>query len=266
MGSKNWTKDEELYLEDKWGSISIPAIGKKLGRSACAVKIRANKLGLGPVLEAGEYISLNQLYRGLRGRDIQPYAISSWVEKRGLPIKTKKVERNSFRVVYLSDFWIWAEENRSFLDFSKMEPLIFGEEPPWVAQQRKQDFYHVPLQNKRPWTEYETQRLIYLVKQQKYNRMEISKELNRSDGAIARKLQDLGIKDRPLKAYNQNKWEAEEIDQVISGIVQGECYGKISEKIGKSEKAIRGKVYQMYRTENADKIRQIIKNKGESII
>ncbi|MFI3254416.1 MAG: hypothetical protein R3Y63_08805 [Eubacteriales bacterium] len=264
MASKSWTEEELLYLEDKWGTLSIPTIGKKLERTACAVKEKAYRLGLGPVLEAGEYITLNQLCRGLKGYSIHSYEITSWVKKRGLPVKKKKVDQNSFRVVYLLDFWIWAEENRSFLDFSRMEPLIFGEEPPWVAEQRKQDFHHVPQQNKKPWTEYEVQRLIYLVKQQKYSWIEISKELIRSNGAIARKLQDLGIKDRPVKSYTHNKWEPEDFEKLTSGILNGESYGKISENIGKSEKAIRGKAYQIYRTENADKIRKIIKNKGES--
>ena len=30
---KVWKKEEELYLEENWGTISIPTIAKNLGRS-----------------------------------------------------------------------------------------------------------------------------------------------------------------------------------------------------------------------------------------
>ena len=33
---KRWTPEEEDYLSDRWGTISIPAIAKHLGRSVNA--------------------------------------------------------------------------------------------------------------------------------------------------------------------------------------------------------------------------------------
>lgn len=41
--------------------MSIPAIAKRLNRSVEAVIVRKNRLGLGPVLFGGDYISMNQL-------------------------------------------------------------------------------------------------------------------------------------------------------------------------------------------------------------
>lgn len=41
---------------------------------------------------------------------------------------------NTFKIIYLDEFWKWAEKNRSFLDFSKMEPLALGKEPGWVNE------------------------------------------------------------------------------------------------------------------------------------
>ena len=130
LGKRPWTPEDENYLAEKWGYASVPAIAKKLNRTENAVVVRAQRLGLGAVLMAGGYVTLNQLLATVTGRERgNTYQRKSWVENRGLPVHRKKVNRCSFSVVYLEEFWEWAERNRSFLDFSKMEPLALGREP-----------------------------------------------------------------------------------------------------------------------------------------
>ena len=130
LGKRTWTPEDENYLAEKWGYASVPAIAKKLNRTENAVVVRAQRLGLGAVLMAGGYVTLNQLLATVTGRERgNTYQRKSWVENRGLPVHRKKVNRCSFSVVYLEEFWEWAERNRSFLDFSKMEPLALGWEP-----------------------------------------------------------------------------------------------------------------------------------------
>lgn len=51
---KTWTPEEERYLEDHWGTVSIPGIAKKLERTVSAIKVRAERLGLGGVLDSGD--------------------------------------------------------------------------------------------------------------------------------------------------------------------------------------------------------------------
>ena len=162
-----WTKAEEQFLQDQWGVMSIPSIAKRLNRSVEAVVVRKNRLGLGPVLFGGDYISMNQLVIAVCGNNAGGgYKLKSWVENRGLPIHTKRVNQNSFRVIRLNEFWKWAEQHRSFIDFSKMEPLALGEEPAWVAEQRKKDFQSFAIQRKDPWTPDEDARLKMLLQQQ----------------------------------------------------------------------------------------------------
>lgn len=164
LGSRTWKPEEEDYLMEKWGQISVPAIAKKLNRTTNAVKVRAQRLGLGAVLMAGEYVTLNQLLLAVTGGSSSyGYKMKSWVENRGLPVHTKKVDRCSFRVVYIDEFWEWAERYRSFIDFSKMEPLALGEEPEWVVEQRKKDFEAYAIQRKDPWGEDEDSRLKMLL-------------------------------------------------------------------------------------------------------
>lgn len=256
---KNWTPEEESYLQEKWGTVSIPAIAKHLGRSVNAIKVRAQRLCLGPVLMGGEYITLNQLLFAVKGTNAGGnYTMKSWVKNRGLPVHTKKVVNNSFRVVYLDEFWEWAEKNRSFIDFSKMEPLALGEEPAWVAEQRKNDFRSFAIQRKDPWTSADDSRLKMLLKQNKYGYAELSEMLHRSAGAIQRRILDLGITARPIKANphaDNAKWSDADFETLADGIRQGLSYMQIGQILGKSEKAIRGKVYFVYLTENADKVR-----------
>ncbi|MBQ2382937.1 MAG: hypothetical protein II290_02760 [Oscillospiraceae bacterium] len=261
-GYRAWTDAEEDYLQEKWGTVSVPAIARHLGRSVNAVKVRAQRLGCGPVLMGGDYITLNQLLFAVKGTNAGVnYSMKSWVQNRGLPVHTKKVIDNSFRVVYLHEFWAWAEKNRSFIDFSKMEPLALGEEPLWVADQRKKDFQAFALQRKDPWTSEEDSRLKMLLRQHKYGYKELSEMLRRSAGAIQRRINDLGLKERPVKADNHSedaKWTDSDFEILADGIRLGESYTAIGLKLDKSEKAIRGKVYFVYLTESADKVRAMM--------
>lgn len=145
-GGKPWTPEEEDLLSEKWGVISVGGIAKALNRTETAVQARARRLGLGRYLEGGEYVSLNQLLLAMGYYGGGNYTLKSWIENRGLPVHRKRRLAQSVRVVYLDEFWKWAEKNRSFIDFSKMEPLALGEEPPWVAEQRKKDFTACAIQ------------------------------------------------------------------------------------------------------------------------
>ena len=262
LGSRTWKPEEEDYLMEKWGQISVPAIAKKLNRTTNAVKVRAQRLGLGAVLMAGEYVTLNQLLLAVNGGSSSyGYKMKSWVENRGLPVHTKKVNRCSFRVVYIEEFWGWAERYRSFIDFSKMEPLALGEEPDWVAEQRKKDFEAYAIQRKDPWGEDEDSRLKMLLSKHRYSWAEISEMMHRSHGAIARRCRDLGIKDRPVSMELTGKrgtWTSEDFEILADGIRHGDSYAAIGKAVGRSEKCVRSKVYNDYLTENADKVREML--------
>ena len=259
-GGRLWTSEEEIYLMEKWGQASIPTIAKHLGRTVDAVKVRATRLNLGPVLMGGDYVTFNQLALAVTGGSkCHSYQMKSWIKNRGFPVHTKKVVENSFLVVYLDEFWAWAEQHRSFIDFSKMEPLALGAEPDWVAQQRRIDTISYANQRKDPWTQQEDQRLAYLLKQHKYTYAEVSRELRRSAGAIQRRCRDLGLKERPVRESPHNSWSDEDLQLMADMIRQGCSYTMIGDACGgRSEKAVRGVVFNRYHTENADKVRAML--------
>lgn len=256
---RNWTPEEEAYLEEKYGVVSIKHIAKTLNRSETAIVIRSQRMGLGAFLDAGDYVTWNQIQIAIGlGDSSSGYKTISWIKNRDFPIHTKRVKNNSFKVVYLEEFWIWAEKNKDFLNFSGFEPLALGMEPSWVAEKRRNDYQMRRRIKKTPWEPAEEEHLIRLVKQQKYGFMELSGMLNRTEGAIQRRLTELGIKDRPVKADNTVKWTEDEFQILGDMIAAGKRYEQMSETIGKSVKAIRGRVYMMYLTENLDKARELM--------
>ena len=82
--------------------------------------------------------------------------------------------------------------------------------------------------------------------------------LRRTNGAIQRRLCDLGVKGRPVRADNHTRWTNEDFLKLGELIKAGYGYDLIAEELRKSSKACRGRVYQMYLTENLDKVRQIM--------
>lgn len=261
--NRNWTAEEETYLAEHWGHITIAGLCKALNRSKNAILVRVHRIGLPPYYESGDYVTVNALCNVLRGTSFNTYQMKSWVRDRDFPVHNKRRGSRTARVVYLDEFWEWAEKNRSFLDFSKMEPLALGREPEWVAEQRHKDFHAHALQRKDPWSAEDDSRLRALLKLHRYGYVELSEILNRSEGAIQRRCNDLGLKERPVKADNHGeaaKWTAEMLDALADGIRHGDSYQAIGRKIGKSEKAVRGKTYQTYITENADKVRVMLGN------
>lgn len=250
---RKWTAEEDEYLEQNWGSLSMGTMARVLGRTESAIQLRAGRLELGPWLMAGDYVTLAQLAKALgRGESLTTIK-HIWIEKKGMPVHRKLVRRLRVTVVCLPEFWKWAEENRSFVDFGKMEPLALGKEPAWVAEQRKKVAvgYFLP----RKWTPYEDELLRSLLAAQKYTSQEMSVLLKRSGGAILRHCLELGLPGRPIRASSHNSWSDAQKEAVKSGILNGDSYSLISARIGKSEKAVRGYVWRVYGTEELDKAR-----------
>ena len=113
--ARKWTDEEKSYLSDNWGTISIPTLCKNLKRSRNAIMVMKNRLELGSFLECGDYITWNQLQIALGiGLSGSGYKTISWVKNRNFPLHTKRVNNNSFKIVYLEEFWKWAKENMDF--------------------------------------------------------------------------------------------------------------------------------------------------------
>lgn len=253
---KMWSKEEVEYLENNWGMKSIKTMSKTLNRTEKAILQKRNRLKLGAFLNNGDYITFNQLLKtvGYKSNDTTRNA---WT-KRGLPLSNKKVNNNSFKVIQIDKFWKWAEENQTFLDFSRFIRFSLGKEPSWVEPKRQRDIIN-NINKKKRWTRDEDEKLIFLVKEYKYNCTEIAERLQRSENSIRSRLGRLGVKFRPIKKMEIYRWTEEEIKILIELIKKGYDYKTIQRKLTtKTVGAIKAKLYSIYNTGDLDKIKKDI--------
>lgn len=235
--NKTWTYQEVQYLKENWGAVSIKSLARKLHRSVNAIKIKAYKVGLWRMIHAGEYITFNQLMSMIHGKN---YGYDDKkLMKAGFPIDYQQVVENKVKVVYMHKFWKWFEKNKHLIDISKTTRLTFGYEPEWVAEKRKADIRAAEYK-KTPWTSIEDNRLISLLQSYRYGYREISIMLKRTEGAIKRRMIDLKIPYRPLRADNHDPWTDSEIETVRSLYLKGYKSCVIAEYVNRSALAING--------------------------
>ncbi len=259
--ARNWTEEEERRLSEEWGMYSVDTIAKRLGRSRNAILVRVARLGLGAHLENSSMISFNVLLKELGHSGGYEDRLKKF-ESAGLKIHTQRVRDCSFRMVDIDEFWEFAEKNKQLIDFSRFDENALGYEPEWVKIKRSEDFRRrcaVKPHNEK-WTEAEDRELVRLLRTYRYTYPVIASRLLRSEGAIQRRVNDLGIKERPLKADNHNLWTEEQLQTLCRMIKSGSNYESMSRVIGKSSKAIRGKVFTVYLTENLAKVSKLLGN------
>lgn len=251
---KRWTQEEIDILQDSWGAISLTGIANRLGRTATAVRIKSQKIGLGDPLKHIDGITINQLSEVL---NVHYGNLKNWINKYGLPAKQKRLaESQQVWIIAYDDFWKWAEKNKQMLDFARMERLSIGPEPDWVDVKRKADkikLQHKPQPHNTPWSEADDKKLIWMLDQHKYTYPEIAEEIKRSQGAIKRRMLDLGLKARPVRLRNHNKYSDEEVEKIIKMMNKGFCFEEIASRLGENRSAlgVRGKVERMgYRFKN----------------
>lgn len=254
---KNWSQEELEYLNDKWGTMSITNICKKLGRSYNAVVLKASRLKLGAFAANGETLTLNQLILALGYTGSYTW-MAEKLKNKGLPIIKKKVRIKTILKVDLEKFWKWAEENKDAIDWSKSEENVLGNEPQWVKERRKIDFYNRRYWNK-PWSASEDSALkAYLEKGLTY--IEIGKRLNRSSCAVRKRIYDLYLP-KP-KREKARQWTKEETEIAIEMRSKAYSYKSIAERIGRSEEAVRGK---LDRVKNPSYVRPERRNKLDEV-
>jgi len=241
----SFKSNEVQYIEDFWGTKSIETIAKNLNRTVSSVINKKQRLKLGAFLESGEYITVNQFFKAIGRETGSSYTLDKWI-KIGFPVKSKKVLNNSFKVVYIDDFWKWAKKYRMRIDFSKFEKNALGLEPSWVDEQREADVKFAKYKV-TPWTLEEDTKLKSLLKLYKYTYKDLSFALMRTEGAIKRRMVDLNIMERPMREPPHGIWTKHEIEIVISLYKKGYRSEVIKEYIDKSAQAINGKIERLIR-------------------
>lgn len=239
MANQKWSEADYQTLQDLWGEKSIPTIAKRLGRSHNAIKIKAQKLGLGPHIESGTLVSFAQFLRAIGQFHNYSY-LKMRLNRDGFPFKKRRVENKRFSMVDIDEFWKWMNKHRDAIDFSNFEENALGKEPDWAKEKRKADCSGSYRFKHTPWTPDEDNTLIYMLDQYKYNFYEISEALGRTEGAIKRRLITLGLKQRPIKK-NAKWWTQEEVDILIDLKEKGYDFEYIGQRLKRTGSACRGR-------------------------
>lgn len=255
---KRWTDEEVTILQELWGNVPIAYIANKLNRTTIAIHKKADKLKLGAFIDNGDYVSYKQLLEVL-GVTYNSSNRLTWITNRNFPVKKKKVINSYRKVVYLDEFWQWAEKNQDILDFSKLEYLILGKEPEWVDKKRKSDSVRTNTIKTTAWTNYEDNQLLNLIKEYKYTIKELSNILHRTESAINRRLEKLNCKYRPVPEPKHNDWTDEEVSILLKALKEETNWTAIKQLIpNHSEKGIKGKCYIMFKTQKLNNIKKLL--------
>jgi transposase len=246
---KHWTPEELDYLESCWGAISIKGIAKHLGRTENAVKIKAQRIGLGDPMEHYDGLTVNKLAEVL---NVSYSNIKYWIARNDFPARTKVfASKKKVLVITWQDFWKWAEENKQVIDFSRVEVGYLGPEPKWVAEKRKADQIRNVKIKRTPWTIDDDATLKHMLNAFEYSYTDIAKRLRRTEGAVKRRIRDLGLKQRPVRRDNHIKYTDEEVQQLVMLYDKGYDLDTIAERLNKSALGVRGKLERMgYRFNN----------------
>lgn len=184
--------------------------------------------------------------------------MNRWIEN-GLPIKSHLVKNSRFKVVDIDDFWKWAEQNKDIVNFSLMEENILGAEPEWVKEKRRIDIRE--KFKKTPWTEQEDNKLIRLLDEYKYTYNDLCKKLNRTEGAIKRRIITLGLIQRPIRNYDKH-WTDKETEKLLTMKAKGHGWEEIGRALERSGSAVRGK-YE--RLQNPEYCKRYYRNNREKL-
>ncbi|MFD1778595.1 DNA-binding protein [Fredinandcohnia salidurans] len=182
MKKRTWTYEEIEFLKDNVGRMKISTIANHLHRTETAVELKIKRLGLSNTKSFTGQLTMHELATLLK---IDPKSVKLWIDNHGLRY-TKKATRNTRKFYFIKpeDFWDWAKNNKSRIDFSKIEKNAIVPEPCWVEGERSKQ----KRVNYRAWTTVEINSMIELVATGTPF-SDIGKRLNRSPISIQRKYQ-----------------------------------------------------------------------------
>lgn len=153
MPGKRWTPEEDAFLKEKIGKLSIKRMAQKLNRTPIAVRARIYNLGLGRTAEASGLLTVSRLAKSL---NVDKSIVDRWVNSKGLKtIKRVTSLKQRVNLIDPVEFWKWAEQNKDLIDFSRIEPNAIPPEPEWVKDARKAK----PKRSLKPWTTNEVAKM-----------------------------------------------------------------------------------------------------------
>lgn len=196
-----WWKDDEIEeFKSDWqdGTISIPVMKKKYGRSYISLREKALELDLGARPYNDEYLSISDICEEM---NVSHDRVSNWIK---LGLKTKK--NRSGRTKYLmsqKDLLDFLESHQDMFNANEISNYLFCEEPEWLKLKRSNDSLFYAKNLRSEYSDNDDRRIISLFKVGKSDE-EIAIEMKRTSSAIKARLRLLGY---TRKQYNDYEIE-----------------------------------------------------------
>lgn len=222
--AKIWSEKEIDYLARWVGLRTVKHMARYLKRSESSIQNKLKRLGL-TSRESSEFMTTTDFCEAL---NVSRSTFEYW--HRNLDFPSKKIGK--YRMIDPVEFWEWAGVNKRRVNWSKVPHRVFGVEPDWVNELRS-----MPLRqfnHSKPWSDGEIAELKWLVGRYSHTLSEMAVRLNRSEGAIRRKLYDLKIPHRPMYVNEKRKYSEEEIQLAVEMRAEGRSIQEISEAINGS--------------------------------
>lgn len=233
---RKWTKEEERFMIDFWGKLPIEELAQKLQRTIFSLKVKAVRMGLGPMIRNNYDVITVSDIADLVGVS-RDRIMSSWVAL-GLKLEPKKLtEKWSIYTMSWEDLWKFLGNNQNEWDSRNLEENIFDEETEWLKEKRQRDKIENPLWYRR-WEDWEIESVEYLFNKGK-TYQEIGELMDRSADAVATTLRNLGYS-YCLPQF----WRDDEL-AYLKDNYENMTYREIGEKLGRTARAVEAKAEEM---------------------
>jgi transposase len=168
---KDWTPEEEAYLEKSYDKRGVPFIAKKLKRTKNSVKRKAQSMGMNAYI--GEKLYVKALARCF---DCDSSVINRWISKYNLPHSIVIRGQATCKLIEQDKFWKWAEQHQDLIPWSKYDIGTILPEPEWVRKKIREYSYK---NNRKSISDYDILSVVSL-RRKGYTFPQISKELGRT--------------------------------------------------------------------------------------
>lgn len=129
MARRNWTEQEEAYIDKFYEKRGVSYLANKLNRTEISVKRKAQSLGHNAYVCEDLYIKTIA-----RCFHCDSRVITRWIDKFGLPCRIVQRGQATCRLIDPKTFWKWAFEHQDLIPWAKYERLSILPEPEWVKE------------------------------------------------------------------------------------------------------------------------------------
>lgn len=177
--NKKWSKEDEEYLEDKWGVLPLKSLSSKLKRSQVAILRKAENMKLGGSMYDSFYTTVDvaDIF------DVDYTTIIGWIKKGWLKSTLTTRRQRKMYLIELDNIISFMINNPNRWTAREKHKDILGDEK-WLRDKIKEDIKSPKHQTQ--WTVKQEQFLLQLVSEGKTNK-EIASIMGRTYASVKRK-------------------------------------------------------------------------------